>query len=56
MVEFRAQITFACPKTNKVRIRVVSDNLDDVTGKTNDDDGFNVFHLTYTVAKDIKLK
>jgi len=49
ILEFRAQITYVCPKTNNVRIRVVSETISPVTGKslTPDENAANTFQMTY---------
>jgi len=57
ILEFRASVTYVCPKTNKVLVRVVSETIDPKTGKSlaHDENTTNVFNITYKV-KDVKLK
>jgi acyl-CoA hydrolase len=45
ILEFRAQITYVCPKTNQVRVRVVSETISAMTGKslTPDENDANTF-------------
>ena len=58
ILEFRAQITYVCPKTNCVRVRVVSETISATTGKslTPDENAANTFQITYKVDKELKLK
>jgi hypothetical protein len=58
ILEFRAQATYVCPKTNRVRVRVIGETIDPVTGlsRTPDENQANQFQLTYCVSKEIKLK
>lgn len=57
ILEFRAQITYVCPKSNRVRVRVVCETINPLTGKslTPDENQANTFQMTYHV-KEIKLK
>lgn len=34
ILEFRAQITYVCPKQSKVRVRVVCETISPITGKS----------------------
>ena len=55
ILEFRAQIIYVCPKSNRVRIRVVAETIDPLTGKSLTEEA-NTFQMTYSVSTEIRLK
>ena len=52
ILQFRAKVTYYCPKTSKVRVHVESETIDPKTGKPNsqlNNGKFNTYQLTYHV-------
>lgn len=49
IIEFRASITYVCPKTNRVRVRVVCETISQASGKKTkpDENECNSFQMTY---------